>query len=560
MPPASTDTRRTSSPVTEAATHTPAQIRALRLLVLAAVFVCAACGLVYELALVALGSYLLGSSITQTAIVISVSMFAMGVGAVAVKPLLNRPLSGFVGVEIALGVVGGFSVPALYASFAWLHAYTPAMVAAAFAIGALVGAEIPLLMGLLQRLRAQDPAHAVADINAVDYVGALVGGLAFPFLLLPFAGLLEGTLLVASLNVAAAWVVAVGFVLSGFGAPDPVSARVGRARRLVAVSAVCVLIGAALGVMAWRASAFEASAQQVLYRDPIVYSARSDYQSLVVTRGAVAGGNFADLRLFLDGDLQFSSVDEYRYHEMLVHPALNGPRERVLVLGGGDGLALREILRTPGVEEVTLVDLDPAVVDLARSYEPIVELNEHSWDDERVSYVPADAFTWVRDQLDADAPNVYDAVIVDFPDPDSTALAKLYATEMYQMVRGLLAPQGRMVVQSGSPFFAPDAFWSIKNTIAASGFATTAYQADVPSFGNWGFVLAAPLDGGSGSDQAPGPQVALADDAPPMRFLTPELLDAAQVFPADRAARPTKVSTLLNPAILEYSTKGWVGY
>ena len=245
---------------------------------LAAVFVCAACGLVYELALVTLGSYLLGNTITQTSLVLAVTMFAMGVGAVAAKPLLGRPLRAFVAIELALAVVGGFAVPVLYAAFAWLSVYTPAMVVVTFAIGLLVGAEIPLLMALLQRLRRQDAAHAVADINAVDYVGALVGGLAFPFVLLPTLGLLEGTLAVAALNVVAAGVVA---VVLGRRGP--------RRTPVVTALGLCLVTALGLGLMAWRASAFEATALQALYRDPIVYAERSDYQSIVVTSGWFEG-------------------------------------------------------------------------------------------------------------------------------------------------------------------------------------------------------------------------------------------------------------------------------
>lgn len=512
--------------------------RLMRFLVLLAVFVCAACGLVYELALVTLGSYLLGASITQTSLVIAVTMFSMGVGAVLVKPLLDRPLRAFVGVEIALAVVGGFSVPLLYAAFAWLHVYTPAMIVASFAIGALVGAEIPLLMALLQRLRSQEAARAIADINAVDYAGALVGGLAFPFLLLPQFGILEGTLVVAAANVAAAWLVALTF-----------TSGPGRRRQRAQATAVCAVVAAALALMGVRAAAFEASAQQSMFRDPIVHSERSDYQSIVLTRGALAGPRMADMRLFLDGDLQFSSVDEYRYHEMLVHPALAGPAQRVLILGGGDGLALREVVRTEGVEEVTLVDLDPAVVDLARTFEPLVELNDDAWADERVTHVAADAFTWVREQQGSTAP--YDAIVVDFPDPDSTGLAKLYSRELYGMLSGLLAPEGRMVVQAGSPFFAPDAFWCVEATLASAGFATVPFHADVPSFGNWGFVMAT---------HSETPLTLDADRPKGTRFVTPEILAAAQVFPPDRARRDVKVSTMLDPSILEYSAAGWVGY
>ncbi len=514
--------------------------RAARLLVLSAVFVCAACGLVYELALVTLGSYLLGSSITQTSLVIAVSMFAMGVGAILAKPLVERPLVSFVAVELSLAAVGGLSVPALYAAFAWLHLYTPAMIVATLLIGGLVGAEIPLLMELLQRFRPQRASSAVADINAVDYVGALAGGLAFPFLLLPVFGLLTGTLLTAALNVLAAWLVAV-FLTRGHPR--------GR-RHAVRASVACGVVALVLAGMAFRAAAFELSARQALYRDPIVHAERSAYQDIVVTRGEAFGPEFDDVRLFLDGDLQFSSLDEYRYHEMLVHPAMRGEHRDVLILGGGDGLAAREVLRYDDVESVTLVDLDEAVVDLARTFEPVRELTEGSLEDDRLRFVAADAFTWVRDRAD-DAGTAYDVVVVDFPDPDSNATAKLYTVEMYAMARRLLAPGGRMVVQAGSPFFAPDAFWSIRQTIDAAGLSTQPYQADVPSFGPWGFVLA-------GESR---PELGLDEAAPDgLRYVSDDVLAAADAFPADRAERDVEESTLLDPVILDYSRQGWVGY
>jgi spermidine synthase len=521
--------------------------RAARVLVLAAVFVCAACGLVYELALVALGSYLLGNSITQTSLVVAVTMFAMGIGAILAKPLTRRPLLSFVGVELGLAIVGGASVPALYAAFAWLQVYTPAMIVVTLLVGGLVGAEIPLLMELLQRLRPQRASSAVADINAVDYVGALVGGLAFPFLLLPVFGLLVGTLLTAGLNVVAAWAVAVALARRARGGPAGVR------RTTLRASLACGLVAAALAGMTLKASAFELSARQALYRDPIIHAERSAHQEIVVTRGAPFGPDYDDVRLFLDGDLQFSSLDEYRYHEMLVHPAMNGPHERVLVLGGGDGLGAREVLRYPGVEEVTLVDLDRAVVDLARTFEPVRVLTAGSLEDPRLRFVPADAFSWVRDRLAEPAgPAAYDVVVADFPDPDSTATAKLYSVEMYGMLAGLLAPGGRLVVQGGSPFFARDAFWSVRQTMAAAGLDTVPYQADVPSFGNWGFVLA-------GNDGEP--ELGLDEQAPSrLRYATETVLAAATVFPPDRAERPVEVTTLLDPAVLDYSRKGWVGY
>ncbi|MFR9723178.1 polyamine aminopropyltransferase [Streptomyces sp. MS19] len=506
--------------------------RLARFLLLLTVFLCAACGLVYELALVALGGYLIGNTITQTSLVLAIMVFAMGIGSLAAKPLQRRAVGAFAVVEGLLALVGGLSVLVLYVLFAWVGVYTPAMTVIAFAVGLLIGAEIPLLMTMLQRIRRQEAGGAVADVFAVDYLGALVGGLCFPLLLLPTFGQLKGVLVVGVVN-AVAGVVSVLWIFRG------------RMRRLVAgglalglAAVLTVLVGAYV-----LADDIEISARQRLYRDPIVHAERTPYQEIVLTE-SIGFTSETDLRLFLNGDLQFSSIDEYRYHEALVHPVLAGSREHVLILGGGDGLALREVLRYPDVADVTLVELDPAMTDLGRTYGPLRDLNDGAFGDPRVDVVNADAFTWLRD-----APGPYDAVIVDFPDPEDTATAKLYSVEMYAMLANVLASDGRLVVQSGSPFFAPRTYWSVDASLAEAGFATTPYQVDVPSFGNWGFVLAAAGD-------AP-PALRLPADVPPLRFLDDAVLDAATVFPLDRRHEDVRASTLMDPAVLEYARGEW---
>ena len=510
--------------------------RGARAALLFATFVCAACGLVYELALITLGGYLIGNTVQQASIVLAVFVFAMGIGALAAKRLQQRPVVAFACIEGALALVGGLSVLALYAAFAWLDLYQPALVVAALTIGTLIGAEIPVLMTLIQRIRQQDAGDAVADLFAADYVGALVGGLAFPFLLLPRFGQIEGALLVGAVNVVAATIVVGGV----FG-------RTLSRRQVVAVAAGLASVLAVLAVAASLASDFETSARQALFEDPIVLVERSAYQEIVVTESVDLAGR-PDVRLFLNGDLQLSSVDEYRYHEALVHPAMAGARGRVLVLGGGDGLAIREVLRYPDVREIVNVELDPAVTRLAREEPRLSELNEGSLTDDRVRVEHADAFTWLRSDR-----GTFDVVIADFPDPEDMATAKLYSLELYQLAANALSPGGRIVVQGGSPYFAPDAFWCVEATVRAAGLHPLAYAADVPSLGNWGFVLAA-KDG-------PIDRLSMPTPAPPgLRYVDAAVLEAATVFPPDRARRPVDVSTLIDPTIVEYQRKGWRDY
>lgn len=509
--------------------------RAARRVLLAAVFACAACGLVYELALITLGQYLVGGGVHQTSLVLGVFVCSMGLGSFASKPLLPRAAVGFAAVELALALAGGLSVMGLYAAYSWLDLYTPALIATSIVVGGLIGAEIPLLMALLQRIRRQDAGEAAADLFAVDYVGALAGGLAFPFLLLPVFGQVRGALVVAGVNLVAAVVLVV--LLRG--------ALSARERRGVAAGVVAV--GLVLGLAGLTAGQFLVSARQALYDDPVVVSMRSAYQEIVLTETLPSRGGPADVRLFLDGDLQFSSTDEHRYHEALVHPALLPGARRVLILGGGDGLAAREVLRHPSVEQVVEVELDPGVLALARTDPRMLAANEGSLDDPRVEVVVADAMSWLRT-----ATAQFDAVVVDMPDPDAPSTAKLYSQEFYGLVARALAPGGRLVVQAGSPYFAPEAFWCIAATVGSVGLSVTPYHVDVPSFGDWGFVLAA-----RGGPPVPSVDLAVAEG---LRFLDGDVLAAATVFPRDRGPRPVEVSTLDRPRILDYEARGWRGY
>ena len=509
-------------------------VRWRRILLLGASLACAACGLVYELGLLNLATSLTGSSLRSSSIVLGTFVFAMGIGSIVSKALVERPLAGFVGIELALATIGGTSGLLLYLGYARYDLYEPGVLAFALVIGALIGAEIPLLMELLQGLRETAASRDTADLMAADYLGALVGGLAFPVPAGPRFGLVQSSLAAGVLNVACALLVVL-------------AASPGRTLWRAAAPFTAVLV--LLGVVWARTDGWLVDARQRLYDDPIVSATRSPYQDVVLTRS----GNGKDLRLFLNGDLQFSSVDEYRFHEALVHPAMGRPTpvRRVLVLGGGDGLAVRELLRYPEVEEITLVDLDPAVTDLARTDPRVVALNEDALADPRVDVVHADAMRWVDDRA-REGDERFDVVIVDFPDPDDLAVARLYSVEMYLGIRAVLAPDGAISVQSGSPWFAPDAFWCVERTLAEAGFATVPYHVDVPSFGDWGFVAAQPA--------ADGPPDLAVDPSVTTRFLTDAELTAAKVFAADRDRRDVRPSTLDDPVIADYTARGWNDY
>ncbi|MBX7552952.1 polyamine aminopropyltransferase [Streptomyces sp. NPDC004232] len=516
-----------------------------RFLVLLCVFVCAACGLVYELELVAFASYLIGDSVTQSSVVLSVMVFAMGIGSLAAKRLRWHAAAGFGAIEIALALVGGCSAMTLYAVFAWtggwggMWADGPRFLLVAFslAIGLLIGAEVPLLMELIQRIRRQDAGGAVADLFAADYVGALVGGLAFPFLLLPFLGQLTGALVTGTVNV-----VAGGALVLGLFRRD-LSRRARWTLLLVGLTVLGVLASAAA-----LTGDFDRAARHAVYGEDVRVAVRTGVQEVVLAGGT----DGRPLDLFLDGRLRAGGRDARRYHEALVHPALSGgAHARVLILGGGDGLAAREALDERGVRRVDLVEIDPGLVRLARHDPGLAAANGHAYDDPRVHVVTADAFDWLRGAPTA----AYDVVIADLPDPGITASTKLYSQEFYGLARRVLAPGGRLVVHAGAVSTRPRGFWTVAATLRAAGFATSAYRVlgrdsgfaagpDRSAAGasraphDWGFLLAAP---------APAAPPPLRLDPGPPHTLTQAGLTADAA-----AARRTRIpglpaSTLVHP-------------
>ena len=527
-PPPSGDGQRGPAPLL-ARRLTDRQVRVL----LTSVLVVATCGLLYELIVGTLSSYLLGNSTLHFSLTIGGFMTAMGIGSLLSRRIQGDPLAWFVGVELAIGVAGGGSAALLYAAYTYAPvAYHGAMALAVLVIGILVGLEIPLVARILDGAgRAR--RDTVADVLAVDYLGALVAALAFPLLLLPSLGVLRTAFLTGAINL--------GVVVACLWAFRAELGRRGAWRPLALGTLVLAvpLVAGALGA-AWLSARFEAK----LYRAPILYTEQSPYQRLVVTRSG--RGSTTDTRLFLDGALQFSTQDEYRYHEALVHPAmaLAARRDHVLVLGGGDGLATREVLRWEGVRSVTLVDLDPAVTRLAQTHPALVDANADALADPRVEIVHEDAYGFVEE-----AARTYDVVLIDLPDPNHESLAKLYSRPFYALLRQRLGAGAMVAAQATSPYFAREAFWSIVATAEAADLHPVPYHAYVPSFGDWGFWI--------GSTHRVRPERFRLPETLAPRFLTPGEFGAAQRFSPDVARVPVEVNTLDDPVLLGYYERGW---
>jgi len=427
----------------------------------------AACGLIYELVAGTLASYLLGDSVFQFSTVIGSYLFAMGVGSYLSRFIVRGLVARFISIELMVGLVGGFSSAALFLAFAYTQGFQLILYAIVLVIGILVGLEIPLLMRILKhRLEFRE---LVAHVLTFDYLGALGASLLFPILLVPKLGMVRSALLFGLINAGVA-------LWSTYLFRDQLGARTW-------LRAACVAVLAVLGAGMAGAERITQAADNNLYADEVIFARDTRYQRIVLTKWK------DDVRLFLSSHLQFSSRDEYRYHEALVHPglaSLPGAR-RVLVLGGGDGLAVREILKYPNVDSVTLVDLDPEMTRLFSTHPYLVTLNQHSLTNARVHVINADAFPWLQQTSEP-----FDFIVVDFPDPTNYSLGKLYTTAFYRLMARHLSAQGLAVVQSTSPLFARQSYWCIAETLKQARLKTYPYHLYVPSFGEWGFVLAGP--------------------------------------------------------------------
>lgn len=492
------------------------------------VVIIATCGLIYELLAATVSSYVLGDSVTQFSLIIGIYLFAMGVGSWLSGFLEKNLAEKFVDIELAVAIIGGMSAPLLFLTFANVSYFGIILYTMVFIIGALVGLEIPLLMRILKD--ELDFKDLVSRVLALDYIGALVASLMFPIFLVPKLGLNRTSLVFGMLNaVVGIW---------GTWLLEPL---IRKNLTVLRIKGAVVLV--ILGIAFIKADSLTTMAEDSLFPDQIIYAKSSPYQRIVVTRGKTGHA------LFLNGNLQFNSFDEYRYHEALVHPAFAafpGTPKRILVLGGGDGLAVREILKYPSVESVTLVDLDPKMTGLSKELPVLAELNRNSMEDPRVTIINSDAFVWV-DNIDVQP---FDIAIVDFPDPNNFALGKLYSTRFYNLLRSRLQPEAAVVIQCTSPLYARNSYWSIIKTLEAAGFTVKPFYTTVPSFGVWGYALARtqPFE----TPQKPPAGVEL-------KFLNDSSFAAMFVFPTDMTlpSDDIEVNRLDNQALVRYYETEW---
>ena len=487
----------------------------------------ATCGLIYELVAGTLASYLLGDSVTQFSLVIGVYLSALGVGAWLSKYIEERTARTFIEVELALAIVGGLSAPMLFVAFGWVQWFRIILFGLVFVIGVLVGLELPLLMRILKD--HLDFNDLIARVLAFDYIGALVASLMFPILLVPYLGLVRTSLLFGMLNaLVGIWGT---YLLRPLLSTRGIAGLRGRG-----VLAIGILVVAFI-----KADSLTTWSEENILGNPIVYAQQTSFQRIVVTQ------NKRGFQLHLNGHLQFNSNDEYRYHEALVHPALSAAvdPENVLVLGGGDGLAVREILKYPSVKSITLVDIDPGMTGMARDFQLLSELNANSLSNSRVKVINEDAFVWI-----SQTEQKFDCVVIDFPDPGSYSIGKLYSSRFFRTLRNKITDDAVLSIQCTSPLVAPKSYWCIVATMEAAGFVVRPYRVSVPTFGVWGFGLASPVG------PVPPPQ-SLASLKGSLRFLNDSVMLDLFDLPVDMNRVDSDLNRLNDQALVRYYEQEW---
>ena len=483
-------------------------------------FLIAICGLIYELLNGTLSSYLLGDSIYHFSLVIGLFMSSMGIGAWLSRFIEEELERAFVRLQLSISLVGGFSAFLLFYTFAYINNYDAFLYLITISLGAMLGIEIPLIIRILKE--SFSLKTNISNVFTVDYVGALFASLLFPLVLVPKLGLMQTSFLFGMINLfvgAMAWYI--------------FRELLGR-KYIVYLFTVLVILITGF----WQSSNLTTMIENKLYRNQIIYTQQTPYQKIVIT------AHNGRIQFYINGAIQFDSIDEHRYHESLVHPVMLNAKahENILIIGGGDGMALREVLKYEDVQRVTLVDLDPAITTLFRENQTLSKLNNHAYKSPKVTVVNQDAWKYIEKSQ-----TLYDVIIVDLPDPNNISLSRLYSTTFYHLLKKQLSKGGAMVTQASSPMYTHKAFWSIEKTIRDTELYTLPYHVYIPSFGEWGFVLASHFPIKLNGDKLPQD----------LKYLNSDILSKGVIFAPDIAKVEVEENRLSTHRLIEYYDEGW---
>lgn len=490
-------------------------------LLLFSIFVVATCGLIYELAAGTLASYLLGDSITQFSTIIGVYLFSMGIGSYLSKFIEKNLTTHFVRIEILIGLIGGFSSSILFLSFEQVESFRFLLYFFVTLTGTLVGLEIPLLMRIC--FDETDFKDVIANVFTFDYIGALIASLLFPLVLVPHLGIIRTSILFGIFNI----LVALALCFDN-------SIEI-KQRSMFKVTCLMVITLLLLGFV--YSEKIVNLSEAKAYDGNIIIAKSSPYQRIIVTRDK------KNIKLYLNGNLQFSSEDEYRYHEALVHPVMSASKKpsKVLILGGGDGFAIREVDKYASVDSIFLVDLDTMVTYLFKHTPMLAELNNQSLSNKKLTLVNADAFEWIKH-----CKTKFDVIIVDFPDPSNFSVGKLYTKTFYGKLYNIISDEGKICIQSTSPFVAPKSYWCVESTLKQVGFNTYPFHCYVPSFGDWGYIIA-----------TKNQFVPAKNYLSSLRFVNKEAFEQMSTFTKDEARVPVEINKLNNQILVHYFNEEW---
>lgn len=444
-----------------------------------ALFATGLSGIVAEYILSTLATYFLGDSVKQFTLIVSVMLFSMGLGSRLSQFFKKNLIELFIACELILSVLVSFCSLLTYGIASVSEWIGVTIYTLSILIGLLIGFEIPLVTRINENY--EELRFNISSVMEKDYYGSLLGGVFFAFIGLPFIGLTYTPFILGIINFLVG--VLVLFTLT------PLFAGTWQSKLKVISLAVLGLI--VFGLVG--AKPIVMYGEQQRYKDKIVYDEQSRYQKIVMTQYK------EDYWLYLNSHLQFSTFDEWLYHEPLVHPVMqfatqsesqskvNSKKEGkldILILGGGDGCAAREVLKYDNINTITLVDLDPAMTKLGKENLIIKKVNQNSLNNERVKIYNKDAFNFLADSM-----VFYDVMIVDFPDPKTIEINRLYTLEFYQLCYQHLRPQGIFITQAGSPYYATKAFDCIDKTMQAAGFETLPMHNQVLTMGEWGWII-----------------------------------------------------------------------
>ncbi len=483
-------------------------------------FLIAISGLVYQLIEGTLSSYLLGDSIYHFSLVIGLFMSSMGIGAWLSRFIETQLEHAFVKLQLFIALLGGFSAFILFFAFAYIDNYDAFLYLITISLGSMLGVEIPLIIRILQE--SFSLKTNISNVFTVDYIGALFASLLFPLVLVPQLGLMQTSFLFGLLNLFVA-------TMSWYIFRETLGKKY-----MVYLLTVFVILVSGF----WQSSQLTTMIENKLYKNNIIYNIQTPYQKIVIT------ANNGRIQCYINGAIQFDSIDEHRYHESLVHPVMlaTPKHENILIVGGGDGMALREVLKYDDMGEVTLVDLDPAMTKLFKEHPTLSKLNDNAYDNPLVKVVNLDAWKFIEKSK-----TLYDVIILDLPDPNNISLSRLYSQTFYKILTNQLSRSGAMVTQASSPVFTRKAFWSVFETMKSTGLNAKAYHTYVPSFGEWGFVMASkfPID------------FKKYEPLTSLKYLDKEVLRRMEIFEKDNDWLDVEPNKLSTHKLIEYYDAGW---